>query len=90
MRVGDSPDLQLSADDPAILLWAEREGRILVTEDRHTMASHLRSHLAEGHRSPGILIIRPNQPMRTLIDCLEIISQVGAPEEFVDAIAYIP
>jgi hypothetical protein len=90
VRVGDSPDLSLAADDPAILLWAEHESRILVTEDRHTMANHLRAHLAEGHHSPGILIIRAGQSMRTLIECLVLISQVGAPEDFADRITYIP
>jgi hypothetical protein len=38
VRVGDPADLPLATDDSAILLWAEREGRILVTEDRHTIA----------------------------------------------------
>jgi hypothetical protein len=31
VRVGDPPDLPLAADDAAILAWAQREGRILVT-----------------------------------------------------------
>lgn len=42
LRVGDIPELPLAVDDPDILMWAEREERILVTEDRHTMANHLR------------------------------------------------
>lgn len=90
VRVGDLSNLPLAADDPAILLWAEHEARILVTEDRHTMAGHLRSHLAEGHHSPGILIIRSGQPMRALIECLVLISQAGAPDDFADVITYIP
>jgi len=51
-RAGDPPELPLSADDAALLLWAERENRILITEDRHTMIVHLRNHLAAG---PGRL-----------------------------------
>ncbi len=90
VRVGDSLDLPLATEDPAILLWAEHEARILVTEDRHTMANHLHSHLAKGHHSPGIMIIRAGQPMRTLVDCLVLISQAGVPDDFADAITYIP
>lgn len=90
VRVGDTPDLPLSSDDSAILLWAERESRILVTEDRHTMANHLRSHLADGHHSPGILVVRANQPMRMVVELLVLISEVGDPHEFADAITYIP
>ena len=29
VRVGDLPDLPLGSVDPAILLWAERAGRVL-------------------------------------------------------------
>jgi hypothetical protein len=70
VRVGDTAELPLKIDDPEILLWAEGESRILVTEDRHTMAGHLREHLATGGHSPGILMVRPNQRLRTLVECL--------------------
>jgi hypothetical protein len=54
------------------------------------MAIHLREHLASGHRSPGILIIRPNQRMRALVECLVLIAHAGDPADFADAITYIP
>lgn len=90
VRVGDTAELPLSINDPGILLWAEREGRILVTEDRHTMAGHLNDHLTAGHHSPGILIMRPGQNMQTLIDCLVLIAHAGEPSDLADAITYIP
>jgi hypothetical protein len=31
-RVGDPPDLPLGTTDPDLLLWAEREGRVVVTQ----------------------------------------------------------
>ena len=40
VRVGDEPDLPLGSSDSDILLWSEREGRILVSFDRATMAGH--------------------------------------------------
>ena len=36
-RVGDPSDLALGSSDPEILLWAERNGRILVSLDRKTL-----------------------------------------------------
>ena len=90
VRVGDPPDVPLAADDATILAWAERERRILITEDRHTMAGHLRDHLAAGRHSPGIVIVRPAQSMRTVVECLALIAVAGEPAEFEDAIAYIP
>ncbi len=90
VRVGDIPTLPLEIGDPEILLWAERESRILVTEDRHTMANHLREHLAKGRHSPGILMIRPYQRLRTLVECLVLITHAGEPTDFADVITYIP
>jgi hypothetical protein len=90
VRVGDSPDLPLAIDDSALLRWAEREGRILVTEDRQTMPRHLQEHLATGHHSPGILIPRTGQPMRAVIECLVLIALAAEPADFADMITYIP
>jgi hypothetical protein len=39
--VGDSLDLPLGASDPDVLLWSERETRVLVTLDKTTMPGHL-------------------------------------------------
>lgn len=46
VRVGDPPDLPLGSADPDILAWAEREGRVLVTQDWDTMVSHFWDHHA--------------------------------------------
>jgi hypothetical protein len=58
VRVGDSLDLPLGSTDPEILLWCEREDRILVSFDKATLAGHLRDHLETGHHSPGIFLLR--------------------------------
>ena len=57
VRVGDAPDLPLGSTDLDILLWAERESRILLSEDLHTMPGHLAQHLHAGHRSPGVFMV---------------------------------
>lgn len=56
VRVGDPADLPLGSDDAVILAWAEKENRILVTLDRHTMSGNLAQHLATGRHSPGVFI----------------------------------
>jgi Domain of unknown function (DUF5615) len=90
VRVGDFPDLPLSADDPQVLLWAEREARLLVTADRNSMPSYLKFHLYGGHHSPGILIPHADTGMGELIEFLELISVAGNAFEFADAVTYIP
>ena len=89
-RVGDAYDLSLGADDADILLWAERQSRLLITEDRHTMAENLRLHLASGHHCPGILITRSGVKMQSLLECLVLIGHAGNPVEFADVITFIP
>ena len=67
VRVGDSPDLPLGSGDPAILLWAEGEGRILLTEDVHTMPGHLAKHVQGGHHLPGVFVISTGSSIGQLI-----------------------
>ena len=49
-RVGDPIELPLAADDATVLRWAERERRLLLTEDRHTMA-----YISSGILRPAII-----------------------------------
>src|SRR5712692_6657376 len=58
VRVGDPQDLPLGSVDPDILVWAEREGRILVSLDKRTLPGYLAQHLQAGRHALGILIIR--------------------------------
>ena len=90
VRIGDFPDLPLGADDPAILAWAERDGRLLITEDRHTMPPHLERHLAADCHSPGVLMVRRDVRIRDLVETLVLIAYVGEPTDFADAVIYIP
>jgi Domain of unknown function (DUF5615) len=70
VRVGDPPDLPLGALDPDMLVWAEREGRVLVSRDRDTLASHLAAHLSAGRHSPGIFLIRRRVSLPELVSFL--------------------
>jgi hypothetical protein len=88
--VGGPPDLPLGTTDPLILLWAEREGRILLSFDKRSLPQHLAAHLQAGHHSPGIFIIRSGHTLPELIDSLVLAAYAGNPVDFQDRIAYIP
>jgi hypothetical protein len=90
VRIGDVPDLPPGAQDSEVLMWAERETRLLITEDRQTMAGHLRRHLADGHHSPGIIMVRTGISMRNLMEFLALIAYAGDPAEFADTITFVP
>lgn len=88
-RVGDDPELPLGTTDGDLLLWCEREGRILVTLDRDTMTSHLQQHLADGRRVPGVLCVRPRRPIPEVLEFLVLAAYAGEPHEYENRIEYI-
>jgi hypothetical protein len=89
-RVGDPADLPLGATDPDILLWAEREVRILLSRDFHTMPPYLAAHLRSGHRCPGVFLLRVGLPLRQIVDALVYYAHAGDPQFVQDRCEYIP
>ena len=69
----------MGSDDAAILQWAERNDRILLTEDVRTMPGHLRQHLQAGNRSPGVFMISAGSGLAQLVSCLELVAHAGQP-----------
>jgi hypothetical protein len=90
VRVGDPPDLPLGCADPAMLLWAEREGRIVLTEDVHTMPGHVAEHLRAGHHLPGVFVISISCSIGQLVSHLELVAHAGEPADYADTITYVP
>jgi hypothetical protein len=90
VRVGESEELPLSSDDSRILSWAERENRLLVTEDKHTMPGHLDRHLKARHHVPGVLMVRPGTSVPALVEFLVLVACASRPDEWRDRIEYIP
>jgi hypothetical protein len=90
VRVGDPPDLPLGSADLAILAWAERAGRILLTEDVHTMPGYLAQHLQKGHRSPGVFVIGAGCSIGQLVAHLELVAHAGEPADYADTLVYVP
>lgn len=90
VRVGDPDDLPLGSDDSALLLWAEREQRILVTHDPDTMPKHLVDHLAGGHHSPGVFMLRPHSTLPQIVSFLRDAAYASEPTEWQDRIHFIP
>lgn len=90
VRVGDPPDLPTGSADPAILLWAERESRILLTRDEQSMPGHLADHLAAGRHSPGILLIRHRVSFADVVSHLVLVAYASQAWEWQDQIRYIP
>lgn len=90
VRVGDPPDLPLGTEDPQLLLWAEQEGRVLVTIDRRTIVRHLETHLHAGRHSPGVFLIRRNTPFSRIAEFLVVAAHASDSHEWTDRVFFIP
>lgn len=90
VRVGDLTGLPLKSVDPDILDWAEREGRILISKDRKTLGRHLADHLAKGHHSPGIFLIRRRSKLPPIVAFLALVAYTSNASEWQDSIEHIP
>jgi hypothetical protein len=90
LRVGDPPDLPLGSSDPDILLWTEWEGRILVSEDRKTLPTHLANHLQASNHSPGIFLVRPSATLSQVVAFLVLAAFASDPVDWHDQVRHIP
>ena len=90
VRVGDVADLPLGTLDGELLLWAEHENRILVTEDKRTMPRHLAEHLASGHHSPGVFVVRAGFSWGDVLDALVLVAHTGDPADYLDVVTFLP
>jgi hypothetical protein len=89
VRVGDLPDLPLGSADPDILIWCERNDRILVSHDKGTAPGHLRAHLGSGRHSPGLFLVR-DIAIAQIVSFLVLVAHATGPEEWRDAHVFIP
>lgn len=90
VRVGEPPDLDLGSADPTILLWCEREKRILVSRDKSTMPGHLANHLGRGAHSPGVFLVLSAASVPEVLDYLVLVAYASEAREWQDRIQFIP
>lgn len=90
VAVGGTADLPLGIDDASMLVWSEREGRIVVSEDRSTLPRFLAEHLTAGHSSPGVFLVRRETSIPELIEFLVLAAYASEAEEWKDQVSFIP
>ncbi len=58
LRVGDEGASSLGTQDPKVLEWAIKAGRIIVSRDVSTLIEEHEEYVAGGGWTPGLLIVR--------------------------------
>lgn len=77
-------------DDPQVLDWAARHGRVIVTHDVNTMIRHAYARLEAGQPLPGLLIIPKDLAIGRAIEELAIVLACSRPEEFPNRVIHLP
>lgn len=88
--IGDPNTPQKGTLDPEILLWCEKYGFLLVTNNRSSMPVHLADHLAQGHHIPGIFQLSPNMSVGETLEELVLAALASIEGEYCDRISYLP
>jgi hypothetical protein len=76
--------------DREILAWAASEGRLLVTQDIHTMTAEHSELVQAGRTSTGIVFIPRNVPIGQAVSDLLTICAATTAEEWTNRSEFLP
>jgi predicted nuclease of predicted toxin-antitoxin system len=79
-----------SAEDPVILEWAAREGRVLLTHDVNTLIGFAHQRVRTGRGMPGIFVTRADAPLGRVIEDLLFLAQESLVGEWEGQVRYLP
>lgn len=79
-----------TADDPDILDWASRAGRLVLTHDASTMPDLAYARVARGEPMPGVCVVPDDLPTREAIDEIEVLAMCSHDREWVGRVVYVP
>lgn len=68
-------------EDPLVLEWAARHGRVLLTHDVNTMLAHAESRVRRGLGHPGIVKVPQSLAVGRAIDEIAFLAEAANPED---------
>lgn len=77
-------------EDPALLVWAARAGRLLITHDLKTMPMHAKTVIEAGETIAGVALASDQLPIGLVIEQLELIVQCTEADEWLNVIKHLP
>lgn len=80
----------MHADDPTILEWAAKEGRILLTHDVATVTMYAYERVNQGLPMTGVVEVIATAPIGKILDDLELFICCSEPEEYEGQVLFIP
>jgi len=84
-------DVGLSgADDPAVLEWAAREGRVLLTHDVTTMTRYAYERVRAGRSMPGVFEVGRAVSIGRAIEDILLLAECSFNGEWEGQVRYLP
>jgi hypothetical protein len=78
------------AQDPELLDWAAKHGRVVITNDRRTMPAYAADRMAAGQVVTGVVVVSRKMPIRQVIDELEMLVCCCEAQELENLIRHLP
>ncbi len=88
MRVQDAG--LSGADDPTVLDWAAKQGRVLLTDDVSTMTRYAYERVRLGKPMPGVFEVSRRVPARVAIDDILLLVECSEEGEWEGQVRYLP
>jgi len=84
-------DVDLSgADDPAVLTWAAKEGRIILTHDVATMTTFAYQRIQSGLSMTGLFEVSRRVPVGLAIEEIILIAECSLEGEWEGQVRFLP
>ncbi len=84
-------DTEISgADDPVVLEWAAKAGRILLTHDIETMTGYANTRIEQGLPLAGVIFVRDTLPIATVIEDLLAILGASDAQDWENRTDFLP
>jgi len=84
-------DVGLSGtDDPTVLEWAAREGRVLLTHDVSTITKYAYERVRAGQPMPGVFEVGRNVPIGRAIEDILLLAEYSFDDEWEGQVRYLP
>ena len=78
------------ADDPTVLAWCSREGRILLTHDVTTITRYAYERTQAGQLMPGVFEVDRAIPILQVIEDLVLLAECSLDGEWEGQVRYLP
>lgn len=89
VRVQDA--LPEGTPDEAVLEWAARENRVLITNDRNTMVGHAWQRVTAEEKVPGVIVTTNDQSIGAAINDTHLIVEYMAEDDIRgQVVVYLP